>query len=388
MYLAPKMLTNVYCTCAQRATLFSLATLSHACKWSSSHTDKNRYILRWGREDWKQNMENLVSCGSEMCTTLTESLRKKKWYCLWSGCQTVQEQVDSVIDQWMSCWKGRNTSVLSARRLHVVPSIGKRGQIQLFRHWVAGFQLPQQWLVNEKRYPAWSLLTFPSKVIAKQDSMCEKILPCVPSTTSALMSPGAARNGISITCCEILSPRCIKDGLSIFEPGHTLSRFRDDHDPHLTVSITCHIPSLSRTTLSPLTPTHHFVTVSITTVPTFTHHTADSIQVSWYWHERVAEPTGYRPLEYFLVQWMHQSLLHCSLTLEYLTVRWMHQNLPHHSRFSCHVRNTDDETLFNQQKLKSEKCAVCHIGQGAIGFWVRPSELNDDKKFRHNTTAL
>ena len=45
-----------------------------------------------------------------------------------------EEQVDSVIDQWMSCWKSRNTLVLSAPRLHVVPSTGKRGQIQFFRH--------------------------------------------------------------------------------------------------------------------------------------------------------------------------------------------------------------------------------------------------------------
>ena len=46
-----KMKNNVYCTCVQRATLFSLATLSHAYRLDSCHTDKNRYILRWWRED-------------------------------------------------------------------------------------------------------------------------------------------------------------------------------------------------------------------------------------------------------------------------------------------------------------------------------------------------
>ena len=33
-----------------------------------------------------------------------------------------------------TCWKSRNTLALSAPRLHVVASIGKRGQVQLFRH--------------------------------------------------------------------------------------------------------------------------------------------------------------------------------------------------------------------------------------------------------------
>ena len=78
-----------------------------------------------------QNLESLFSCGSEIRTTLTESLRRKMCSCLRSSCQT--------------------RLVLSAARLHVVPSIGKRGQIQLFRHWVTGFQLSNtdSWARND-----------------------------------------------------------------------------------------------------------------------------------------------------------------------------------------------------------------------------------------------
>ena len=91
-----------------------------------------------------QNLENLFSCGSENAQhSPSHSVRKCDVVC-GQVVRRVQEQVDSVIDQWMSCWKSRNTLVLSALRLNVVPSIGKRGHVQLFRHW----------LVNKIRYLA------------------------------------------------------------------------------------------------------------------------------------------------------------------------------------------------------------------------------------------
>ena len=45
-----------------------------------------------------QNLENLFSCRSEICTTLTESLRKKSDVVRGQVVRSVKEQVDSVID--------------------------------------------------------------------------------------------------------------------------------------------------------------------------------------------------------------------------------------------------------------------------------------------------
>ena len=64
-----------------------------------------------------QNLENLFSCGSEISTTLTESLSRKVCDVVCGQVvRRVGEQVYSVTDQWISCWKSRNTLVLSEKK--------------------------------------------------------------------------------------------------------------------------------------------------------------------------------------------------------------------------------------------------------------------------------
>ena len=58
------------------------------------------------------------------------------------------------------------------------------------------------------------------------------------------------------------------DGFSSFEPCHTLSRPREEHNPHIPFSSTCHIQPPSCTALSPLVPTQNIVVMHITTVST------------------------------------------------------------------------------------------------------------------------
>ena len=114
----------------------------------------------------------------------------------------------------MPCGWSHNTLGLSAPRFHVVPSIGKRGQIQLFNT---------------------DMSTFNTEAARFQLSHCSKALQITPQTLWLGTCAGGHRS-----CWLCLPPlrRYITDGFLRFEPCHTLSRPRDDHN-HIS-----HSPSL------------------------------------------------------------------------------------------------------------------------------------------------
>ena len=106
------MLTNVLCTCVKRARQFSLATLSHEqISHEVSHEWEDRKLLR---RRLVQNQEELLSCRSEISTTLAESLSRNVCGCLWFGWQTVSRSSRLWDRQMCASWKSHNTLLFSS----------------------------------------------------------------------------------------------------------------------------------------------------------------------------------------------------------------------------------------------------------------------------------
>ena len=104
------MLINVLCTCVKRARQFSLATFYPRNRWvmkcltclTSEKTESS------SEEDWCRNQYKLLSCGSEISTTLTESLSRNVWCCLWSRCQTRSRSNRQCDRQMCASWQSPN----------------------------------------------------------------------------------------------------------------------------------------------------------------------------------------------------------------------------------------------------------------------------------------